>query len=320
MKNKYFNIICIWSILLCGGCIFQLSSPKFANQSTATKGSIPTNSIHIVTEKVQSQRHIMETPVSQPSIAQQLDNISFLDILNDNGDCHLPCILGLNPGLTTRKSEEDYMSSLSSIDYIEITRMKNGSHLSITLGEKEKQSIFLIDTYFSREILEHITFTVYDTDGQSELLDGSLKNQYVPYFLLPKLLEKYGHPDKIWIAAWHPDKITKPVFDPATIVLYYAKKGFLIQYISSSTINDKSISICPSNASIEITSWDPNIELTLEEILKKISSSKYSMTNEMLDYFKEIDKATSFTIDDFYSNFTSSNSSYCIKTSQDIWP
>jgi hypothetical protein len=104
-----------------------------------------------------------------------------------------------------------------------------------------------------------------------------------------------------------------PVQDPltVTIALFYANKGFMVEYYVDGKLEKNKIIACPSEGYIGFTFWPSS---------KVPSIPGEVFTSDEKFQWKTIEAAAGITVESFYRDYKESNPQKCIETFQKIWP
>lgn len=278
------------------------------------------------------------TPTPKPATSTPLPTLSandtkdlVLDLLKDNGDCQFPCLWGMTPGETKSQDIKAFFAQFGNIVIPEEILVdpsdfgdKGGLGLLFKVDNLEISTDF--SYYEANDELKQLVLTGYAThkigsgsDPQSEYVFGDPQfNQLFQYYMLPQILTTYGHPSKVLIKPFQDEQGHAPrEWLPFSLVVIYEEQGFLVQYISPRQVIGNDFAGCPWMAQITFTTWQLGHEVSLVEILPRISGAGINELN--VDYFKSIDEATSMTLDEFYETFKNPENTACLETPTDLW-
>lgn len=267
-------------------------------------------------------------PTSQNILSADEAKSLLLDLLQSNGNCVLPCLWGITPS-------EKASNALDPL----FARFKKGSTISgdvalrfddfdgiggVNLSYIENQLDIVIgfSYYMTGDRVDQLVLVAYATKtapAEGEVFGNSTFNQLVQYYALSRVISDYGRPTQVFIAPFPDDPdYPSPEWIPFSTVLYYADKGILIQYLSPRETRGDQYIGCPHKAHVDITVWDFQRKLTLNDIVDKISGRGINKLN--VDYFKPIEEATSITLDGFVEMFSDMQTLTCIETPISLWP
>ncbi len=266
------------------------------------------------------------TPTPSPKEIRQV----FLDVLNDNGGCRLPCVWGLTPGETTLDKRQTILAKIGKVsipgfrtgvvDYDDEQHWGDWGIRNFFINGQNNTDITVSLLYFDdANVVEQIQLNAA-TSSNFEVVFGDSYYQYLlKYYSLSQILSNYGHPSSVLLAAWHYDPFLKADYEVFSLVVVYSDLGFLIEYISPSELIGDYIRGCPMEAKLNLWSWDPNNNLSLAEIVTRKRVDE-GFTSRSMGYFKPVEEATSMTLDEFYQVFKDPNNVQCLETPGDLWP
>lgn len=235
---------------------------------------------------------IIHSTVSESEATQNL-----VDLLENNGDCDLPCFWGIVPGKT-------------SVDRI----VDNFVHRGFSYGnanpddnkvsfrsESDQYNGYIIVTFEESGLVQMVEVD----GGTTEITEG--QNKAWGWYSIQEILKRHGKPDKVFIL--HPYRYDRDV--PASYNLYmlYESLGFLIRYHGPVEYLDDPgmVQACPS-----ITKTDV-INLLLYQTQEQLDAIKFVLPEEDIPFEMPGDNvynaiqwesATGLTLDDFYDLFT----------------
>lgn len=260
------------------------------------------------------------TPVPTLSVTEAQSVM--LNWLQTNGDCNLPCIWGLSPGVTDTQTRQAHLARFGSgpdypvnrtndnknpgaVGYSEVT--SDGLSVSFGLSYSEIDSIvdsLVLVTWPMRDGI-----VAFDELHYKELLG---------YYRLPQLLTNYGEPSDILIATWPPDPFLKADYDPFSIVVLYTEQGIMAEYIAPAKRVGDLYQGCPTQGYLTLRTWDPEQAIPLPKIAAM--GAGVGIGENSIDYFKPIEEATSMTASEFFQVFKVPDNEICLETPIDLWP
>ena len=312
---------------------FLLTSCSGNTSIELTPASI---SMHQVTPIHTSTQTEFWFPVPTPLPTINTENVVdvMVNFLKDNGGCQLPCILGLTPRVSS-------LISINSLtDYFQKNKMKTEK---IILGQSKNETsgrVFLIFresderiftdmSYYYNETgeLDTLTFTArsgfINTPSQQgdfyTRLDGPFGLDLLQYYSLQNILTLYGRPSNILIASFPTDPNRPHESYPFTLILFYKEKGFLAEYISQRETEGDYFLGCQPTSYISIASWSPDEQKSLLDAVARMDAQG-GVNTLNLDFFKDLEEVTDFTIPEFYETFQSIDDSKCVSTPKELWP
>ena len=328
----------IFAVLFLSACQSTVERP------TPTYSVTNALEIPLLTEPalvVQSTPTIEATPFPSPTSLPNGDNLK--DIMTRfvqvNGDCELPCLLGLRPGISDRAavasfthyfqdhamSAENQMNALGlSSDHLVGNKEDGGA--SIIFLENQTRVMVSIDAYLRDDIVNHIEFSASvfrEEPGASIQLESHpYFDQLLSHLSLTRILLNYGPPTEIWIRPFpqdDPDHRYSESAYPFPFVLIYPNQGFAVEFIGRVKENGKDLIGCPNVSYIAIASWNPEKKPSFEEIASYFHGGD-SLQSGNLIFFRQLQEATTLSISSFYDKFKSSDATDCVSTPESLWP
>jgi hypothetical protein len=318
------------SILVLCGCNRIPQTSGMAVTNTVTPG--PTASLGFQESQLTSTAVItptIPTPkiVLIPPKSAQESEAWILSNIHDNG-CDLPCIWGFTPGTLTKKDLETYMTNFVGIDdpnRFEITTeitVRDGT-ISALMGSVSDVAYTLLSYTGQDKNVDYLHLTMIFSKGSGQGINykgstnfgGNTMNEKFQYYLLPKILSKYGKPSAIYLEPFL-DEVPGTQTEIALLLAY--DQGFVIEYLFPKEVSGQNYVGCPyKTGSMLITSWDPSTKITLEELL---STNHWGDIKELDGVFvKPIKDATGLSIDDFAEKFRDPNNKECIISPLGNW-
>ncbi len=148
MKSQWIAI-CLLVLLVLSGCSQVVSNPT-STTSTKTLPALtdaPTRATTIRVVPTQTSTQI--TPISTtPSILSAEDaKPRLFDLLQTNGDCSLPCLLGFTPQVTSKQEIQAFLNQFVETEAPNMSILKTNSTDFKSVG-------FYIDMYLDLGILD----------------------------------------------------------------------------------------------------------------------------------------------------------------------
>jgi hypothetical protein len=237
-----------------------------------------------------------------PTLTENERQNYITNLIQNPGDCRLPCWWGLEPGVTSWQKVINFF-------YF----MGQGYPISSTDNFLDPALDFAIPWILHRmtinsdgEVIKSIIFTVdgsYDFQGFK-----AIWGLYTP----EKVLEKYGKPSRILISV-EPWNLTNGTRIGYELWLFYDVDGFLIRYSSLGEIKNDNAHICPSFDG-ETDIWTVDLYLQSPENTAKIEYLAGGLRPYNL---LPIDDATGLNIDDMMSLVDGTIK--CIDSPKAIW-
>jgi hypothetical protein len=241
MKNKYsLFLTAIFLILLLGCTSYPKNATPVISRSSSAVTITPVAIIQTPTfTPMPESTYWLKKPQSNAEI-----ETTIRELIRTNANCELPCLLGVNPGVTPRKQIIEFINDLQLLYTNDISGYPE------TIKDSGRY-----DSYGSMGF----TFTATSSKGKITDENGMVNeielNLFIPsdanwqdwkLFRLPYILSKYGTPDQVDF------KIDRMFDTPGTekqyaytMRLYYGDLNYLIVYTSKPLIFGEKISVCP---------------------------------------------------------------------------
>jgi len=269
----------------------------------------------------------LPTLTAAPTLPVEDARKRLLELLANNGDCRLPCLWGITPGVSTYQEAQSTLLPLSSISSLTGFRPEGGAVFpAYTEGDLTLNAIvgFNIDTFSNNQIVSRVGFKVWEervtTDANGNWTSKTpiygLPSfiQRVEYYSLSHLLSEQGVPTSVMIASSGPGKNRRGSI-LTHIAVFYPDVGIWAQY--TTLVNEKevgsSIISCPVNAHIEMTLVPPGNPDSFFSLLDK---TDWGITKNS---YKPLEEATSMSVEEFYEIFRNPTDK-CIETPVNLWP
>ena len=256
------------------------------------------------------------------------------DLLRTNGDCELPCLWTLCPGVTNWASLHAFTDQVAGMAHPDDVLVKSfdpgaidGGATFIGIRRETTRLSVSLEHIMSGGTLDHLTAVVDATREEwesGELVrastaygDPRFREQFAT-FLMPSVLSSYGKPSQFLLlpVLYDPPLLIDSIM---SLVLLYEDRGFLIEYVFPNGAEGDDFIGCPSETgAISIVTWSPETEPSLGDTAELLSA--YGLNALSVDYYKPIEEATSLTSDEFYELLVAPEKSACLKTPRSLWP
>lgn len=276
-------------------------------------------------------------PILSPNGAKE----SLTLFVQTNGNCKLPCLMGLTPGHGSQEIEvfsnyfisnsQQSINQMNSMDVSGYLDDKKGGALLVFWENKVRVQISLgAVAAHQKEQIDHVQFSgsVYkhdeDTNG-NEIAILLLQHPYYDYLLgsfsLHRILTEYGEPAEVWIMPFPVDNGYS--YDsgayPFVFLLLYKDKGFAVEYISRVVEEAEYLTGCPNVDYVHISTWNPEENKGLTDIAKYFSGTD-SLSEANAAFFRPLQEVTSLGVREFYNIYKVSGANSCIQTPKRLWP
>lgn len=244
------------------------------------------------------------TPVTPvPTWLPEEQEAYLLDLIETNNDCRLPCLFGIQPGISTW---EEIRSVERPFHFRGVYRPDDNGFLYLHSHVQDK--ITHLDAAFSGSgpSIEHITAAAYIFLPSDPRYSPAMARAARGYSL-PNILAEYGKPSRIRLYVQGPTLSDSRSL--AELLLFYDHLGFGIHYffvniVTQDPINS-AVRICLRDKrleSLKLYLQAPDDRTPLEKMIQTAVGDKFFP----YDWLKPLEEVTSLSIEDFYKRFTRS--------------
>lgn len=313
------------------GCSFQ---PDYS--ITRTESPLPAKTPILITPTIAPLSATFTpflTPTPLPPTLTPLSKLTpdesinlLFELLKNNGQCLLPCLLGLKPEISSLEMR-NFFNQFASVetDEISIDRVRADSGKFNAVGFfVHYDNIYLnlgISSYEEQGQVKRLTLdsSIYKDNSNERLVNAIPWDpkyaEIMSYYLLPQILINHGEPSEIIMLTYRNDRQRPDVTSyPFFLVLLYPNQGFYVKYEMERVTSSAYFLGCPSKSFVDVVVWPPNEDEIYERIVIPTINGEY-----FSDY-KSLGDATSMTIDEFYQRFSNPESQNCIETPIETWP
>jgi hypothetical protein len=269
---------------------------------------------------------LTSTPIVRPTLppTYTVDQAytELLELLRSNGGCQIPCIIGLDPLVSTSNDALVALSPLSSITsflaheegdsyfYFDVPINNNLLIIDISYSLEHDRDVIEI-IYLYAELLRAVD------DGFEVIFNSPEFYRILELFSLKSILMTYGPPNEIYIRA-DLMQIDQPIpYHPFYLLLAYPDKGFFIEYVSSIEQQEGMVIACPVHSYFRIWTFREEDDADFREILQDDPFFKDYIPD--FPGYKAIAEATKIGVDEFYELYFG-NEQYCLESPREIWP
>jgi hypothetical protein len=311
MWKRIFILILVFMILVgCGTQNTPTPSPSLTLLPTKTTTSALTFTPTITLTKTSTPvPTVTWTPL--PTISPNDFSNIFLNLLNSNGGCELPCWLGITPGKTTTSESIQFFSQFP----IEIGELRKRAIMTVT-------DFHLTSSYELSIVVNNNVITnarIYSIDEIVQSIFIRVEN-YRQNYQLKQILKSFGKPERIFINSQSSSQILE--LPPSVITLDYTEFGIWAFYGYTPKQIGENLVICPhlfdSNSSFP-DMLGGRLELFSPEVPPSIHIEEYA---NMFGGFtaKNLEDVTNMNVEIFYNTFVNSNPESCLETPANLWP
>ncbi len=254
------------------------------------------------------------TPI--PTLSEQDAHEAFVNLIEKDGECDLPCWLGVTPGQTGFEEVANIFSQFSMIGATSFTPewaliRVFFPNFETSLHETSTEVAPAGNGKVSR-ILVHAAAYLKDRNGPRDYNSPEFQELWKRYFL-PGILTKYGSPEKVFLDTMLLADDPAPS-NPFVLWIVYPQQGFLMLYTGSNSKVGDDIRICPLQSEIQIKIWDTE-EFSYEEFVRDDEALPIPFRHGP----QPIESVTDFSIESFYQKFRSGEVDTCFETPASIW-
>ena len=321
-------LLSIVALMLVQGCVPGVSQP-----STRPPGGTAGATATLATATVRpTPNSPTRGPTSRPTLTSQEAIGLVRTLLTDNGKCRLPCLWGLVPGETMPRELhlffDQFGAHLQSPDFLLQTDDLDGiGGMYVFFHDGDLDIDLSLDYYLTRKELDMLVLTALasreigegEETGTQDVFGDEIYNRLVDRYLLWRFLSDYNAPTQILIAPFPPAP-GDPALDwyPFSLLLFYERDGFLVEYISPLRAQGDNYVGCPRESHFSVMAWPAGRITSLERAVER--KSGYGVNSENFDYFRSIDAATSMSPDQFINEFADPAAVACVETPRSLWP
>lgn len=269
----------------------------------------------------------INTSTALPTLSAEAAINRLLDLLVNNGGCHLPCLWGITPGKSTFQEAQAILAPLSVIrnDYSVAAKFKPGSGF-VDLNYTEGDLMFSVKTAYlaDNQIVNRLRLYAREYQlgkipnskwGLFSVLDSETFGKRVGYYSLSHVLSEQGIPDAAMIST-----LGEPIYEGGEgfrIVLLYPEKGIWVKYTTQQYYfsDTGTIKGCPANAHIEMELFPSGNADSFFTSLKQ----NQDWVAQQKNWFQPLEKTTNMTLAQFYETFRQPTDK-CIETPANLWP
>jgi len=256
------------------------------------------------------------TPV--PALSINDARARLLELLANNGNCHLPCLWGITPGKNSFRQAQIILAPLSSISHsVYLDTSGSGSimprYTEVAL-EIYTRVAFLTNP--DNDVVNRVTFNAeahrpLAQGGYEDIFDSKFFGEMVSTYTLPYVLTEQGVPSSVMIATFG-GPLTRGGSGGFDILLLYPDQGILVNYTTQMHLIGTNVRGCFVNAYVEMELYPSGQDDSFFVLLQQTDWSI------KLNYYKPLEKVTTMSLDEFYQIFHEPTDQ-CIETPANLW-
>jgi len=312
----------LFSLLLCMTVIASCGQSTESVATSSTIATLPVSSASPTESAMTLTPVATGTPTPIPTLSAEDARERLLNLLVDNGGCHLPCLLGITPGKTTNLEARAILLPFSSISISMYLSDNSPDSIWLTYNESDlRTSIKLSYLFASNAVISRIAFKAEESkelpDGYLPVYDSKTFGERLRPYMLPGILSEFGKPVLVVLHTSGKQITGSGGFE---ILLLYPDEGIFVRYTTQmETVGTKARG-CPANAQVELELYPSGDADAFAESLAEMSLGGIFDGLELVDNpsWKSIDKATSMSLEQFYETFRQPTDK-CIETPLKGW-
>jgi hypothetical protein len=200
---------------------------------------------------------VTDTPTAVSTLPVEDAPKRLLDLLLNNGGCHLPCLWGITPGKSTYQEAQATLIPFSALSELTAFTPDGGAIFPVYIEDDlifNTIAGYNVDPLSDSQIVSMIGLQMraLKKEGNrfTEVFDWPFFSEQLGYYMLPDILTEYGGPTKVMVStlAKLPSSGVPGGFK---ILLLYPDQGILVNYTMQMRIAGENIMGCPSNAHVE---------------------------------------------------------------------
>jgi len=323
--TQYFSLVLFMAIVI--GCT-QLTGGKAISSPI-----VPASSINNVPPKETATLSLTPvptntiapslTPITVPTLPAEDARKRMLELLANNGDCHLPCLWGITPGQSNYQEARIILIPLSGIAetaYFDYTPYPEDDITPLYVEDDLRLNARVLYLYGKDSIVSLITFQVLeeqlipDSFGNFDKLpvfDSATFAKRVQYYSLSHVLSEQGIPDSVLM---HASNLPDPVIAGGMeIALLYPEQGIAVNYKMLMYNQGKIKKGCPAIAHVDMVLYPPGNPASFFSELEKTDWGRVHKGDNPME------EVTTLSVEEFYQTFRNPTDT-CIETPANLWP
>lgn len=277
------------------------TTPKF----TLTPMIVPTNTLTTI-----------------PTLPEGKARAHLLDLLANNGECRLPCLLGVTPGKTTYMEAGAIFLAFSNISIsMNVSDGNSPDSVWLTYDEGDLRTFIQLSyLYTSNGTISYLVFKTGEyketADNRSPIYDFNTFGERLRPYMLLGILSEFGKPASVMIHTYGKQIAGSGGFE---LLLLYPDQGIFVHYTTQMETVGTNARGCPANAQVEFYLYPSGNAEAFAKSLSETDWSAFVLTEPINNsHWKPIDKATSMSVEQFYETFRQLTNK-CIETPLKGW-
>jgi hypothetical protein len=284
-------------------------------ENTAIVETSPTSTNSLATTIEESATPV-PTVTSLPTLFPERAKDTILELIANNGGCDLPCWWGIVPGKTSLGEAQHILEPLRGT-FEEFRFIPQGGRISLEIPSHD---LGMIHYYLADEnIVDMILVSAQTTASENEhkIYGSPAFVKDWENYLLPNVLDQFGQPTEVWLAK-SPAVLDKQDggYVPFYLLVFFQKKGIMVQYKGLVELHEGQIAICPNKADVDLWLWKPEEGITLDYVIQR--SNRFAIGD--FSYYKPIEEVTEMDVEEFSETFKNADTSKCFESPRRLWP
>jgi hypothetical protein len=256
---------------------------------------------------------IIPTMTNPPTLESNEAIQKVLSLLSNNGNCTLPCIWGITPGINDYSYAKENLyifSGISRISYFDEEEERGDVSPEFTEGDI---LIRIGITYFTEgNIVTRLKFFANAfSDTEWGINDSDIFGKRLNYYSLQNLLNNQGAPESVLVRSPGGPGPNKE-WEEFRLILLYPNQGILAEYTMDTKLNGENNLGCPKNAQMKLMLYPYNARGLFDNEID-------SFVDTLFYGFQSLEKVTDYSITQFYGEFKNSPDN-CLSTKREYWP
>lgn len=236
-----------------------------------------------------------------------------INLLQNNGECRLPCFWGIIPGQSSKQITHSNLHSYLSIIPEDFLFGEKGGGVGVIIPDND----FILSTHLiirnyddlpRQDIVRwlQIDLAIYDKDSYTNFYDSLIYDKYYKYYkyyTLSSLLSNYGKPTNVYIN-FENDMGLREYY----LFLDYTDSGWVAMLKMPLSQEENFFVGCPALAFTRLWLW------SVEDIE---TAKEYGFIENV--NLKSINEVTSLSLSEFYDKFKNPSNAECLRSPIDIY-
>lgn len=264
------------------------------------------------------------TSTAIPTLTVEQARTRLLDLLASNGDCALPCLWGITPGVSNYQDARTILEPLISISRSTHFGAVSPDDISplyiegdLTIGTTVAY-LYAANDGVVNSIAFQVNASQENSDGYIDVFDSEIFGKHVGAYALSHILSEHGVPEAVLVSTDGGGERGKNV-PGFYMLLFYPDQGLLVSYTTYRQLVDGNVRGCLANAHIELRLFSAGRPDTFAKGLAQTKWKNLWPVPADSPHWKSVDVATSMSLEQFYEIFHQPTEE-CVDTPVNLWP